>query len=152
MSTHASFVLPEDVLVFPVSELPSDVQAQTGSNPGSFVVTRPNAREASTVVDQNGAALIESFRQARTVIDAVIDFSKARGLDARKVLDEAFPLIHQMVAANLLVPADSTRAQPIRPTLNQGDSFAGWAVERVVHLVEDTEVYRLGGARNTPRL
>jgi eukaryotic-like serine/threonine-protein kinase len=147
MSTQASFVLPEDVLVFPVSELPSDVQAQTGSNPGSFVVTRPNAREASTVVDQNGAALIESFRQARTVIDAVIDFSKARGLDARKVLDEAFPLIHQMVAANLLVPAHSTRAQPIRPTLNQGDSFAGWAVERVVHLVEDTEVYRLGGGR-----
>lgn len=153
MSMSASFVLPEDVLVFPVSELAADVRAQTAASPDAFVVTRPHARETSTVIDQNGAALIECFREARTVIDAVMSFSNARGLDARKVLDEAFPLIHQLVAANFLVPADSAHAQRIQPTLNPGDTLAGWTVEQPVHIVEDTEVYRMrDGAKRTAAL
>jgi eukaryotic-like serine/threonine-protein kinase len=153
MNMGASFVLPEDVLVFPVSELAADVQAKTASSPGDFVVTRPYARETSTIIDQNGAALIECFREARTVIDAVINFSQARGHDPRKVLDEAFPLLHRMVAANFLVPAESAQAQRILPTLNPGDTLAGWTVEQSVHIVEDTEVYRMrDGAERTAAL
>lgn len=153
MSMNDSLLLPEDVLVFPVSELASEVQTQATLDPDGFVVTRPNARETSTVVDQNGAALIESFREARTVVDAVIAFSGPRGLDPRKVLDEAFPLIHRLVAANFLVPADSAHAQRIAATLNPGNAVAGWTVEQTAHVVEDTEVYRMrDGAQRTAAL
>ena len=129
MSANAVFVLPDDVLVFPVSELDSAVQSQTGSNPHDFVVTRPNARQSSIVLDQKGAALIESFRKAKTVIDAVLDFSTIRGLDPHQVLEGAFPLVHQLVASNILVPAASQQAQRIAPTLDPGAAFGIWTVE-----------------------
>jgi eukaryotic-like serine/threonine-protein kinase len=153
MSMEPLFTLAEDVLVFPVSDLEPTVQAQAASKPGDFIVTRPNARETSTLLDQNGVALIESFRQARSVVDAVIHFSSARGLDPHQVLDEAYPLIRQMVTANFLVPADSAQAQRIMPTLNPGDTVAGWTVEQSVHLVDDTEVYRMrDGAQRSAAL
>ena len=54
MDMGASFVLPQDVLVFPGSDLSTDLRAQTPMGPDDYVVTRPNAREPSTVVDKNG--------------------------------------------------------------------------------------------------
>ena len=59
MDMGASFVLPQDVLVFPASDLAPDLRAQAPLGPNDYVVTRPNAREPSTVVDKNGAALLE---------------------------------------------------------------------------------------------
>ncbi|MGB7974518.1 MAG: hypothetical protein WCF81_09250, partial [Roseiarcus sp.] len=82
----ASFVLPEDVLVFPASELGSDQRAQAPLGPEDYVITRPNAREPSTVIDKNGAALLESFRKASTIVDVVIEFSHGRRLDPQVVL------------------------------------------------------------------
>lgn len=143
MSMSAPFVLPEDVLVFRAADLPADQRAQAASGPDDYVITRPNARQPSTVTDQNGAALIESFREARTIIDAIVDFSRGRGLDPREVLGEAFPFLHQLVIANLLVPAASPQARRILPTLQTGDAFASWTVEQTAHILDDTEVYRM---------
>jgi eukaryotic-like serine/threonine-protein kinase len=143
MDMGASFVLPQDVLVFPGSDLSTDLRAQTPMGPDDYVVTRPNAREPSTVVDKNGAALLESFRRASTIVDVVIEFSRGRGLDPQAVLGEAFPLLHKLVIANFLVPADSREAQRIEPTLVPGEAFAGWTVERSAHILADTEVYRM---------
>ncbi len=142
MNMGATFVLPEDVLVFPASDLASDQRAQAPLGPGDYVITRPNAREPSTVIDKNGAALLESFRKASKIVDVVIEFSRGRGLDPQVVLGEAFPLLHKLVTANLLVPADSLQAQRIQPTLQPGEDIAGWTVEQTVHILDDTEVYR----------
>ena len=143
MDMGASFVLPQDVLVFPAFDLAPDLRAQAPMGPNDYVVTRPNAREPSTVVDKNGAALLESFRKASTIVDVVIEFSRGRGLDPQAVLGEAFPLLHKLVIANFLVPADSREAQRIEPTLAPGEAFAGWTVERSAHILADTEVYKM---------
>src|SRR5713101_4144764 len=143
MSITGQFVLPEDVLIFPVSELAPEMRARVTSGPEDFVVTRPNARHPSKVVAPDAAALLQGFRTATTIVDAVIAFASARNLDPRKVLDEAFPFVQQLLAAGILVPAESRHAERISPSREPGARFAGWTVERVVHLVEDTEVYRL---------
>jgi eukaryotic-like serine/threonine-protein kinase len=143
MSITGEFVLPEDVLVFPVSELAPEMRALVTSGPGDFVITRPNARHPSKVVDPNAAALIQNFRSASTIVDAVIAFSSGPDLDPHKVLEDAFPFVQQLLAAGILVPAASQHAERISPSLEPGARFAGWTVERVVHVVEDTEVYRL---------
>ena len=143
MDMGASFVLPQDVLVFPASDLAPDLRAQAPLGPNDYVVTRPNAREPSTVVDKNGAALLESFRKGSTIVEVVIEFSRGRGLDPQAVLGEAFPLLHKLVIANFLVPADSREAQRIEPTLAPGEAFAGWTVERSAHILADTEVYKM---------
>lgn len=142
MSIAESFVLPEDVVVFHNSELGSDLQERT-PDPDSYVVTRLNARQASTIVDRAGAELIEGFRKASTIVDAVIEFSRGRELNPREVLDEAFPLLRQLMTANFLVPEGSRWVHRIVPTLNTGDDFNGWRIEQSVHLIDDTEVYRV---------
>jgi eukaryotic-like serine/threonine-protein kinase len=146
MDMGASFVLPEDVLVFPASELAPDLLAQAPMGADDYVVTRPNAREPSTVIDKNGAALLESFRRASTIVDVVIEFSRGRGLDPQTVLGEAFPLLHKLARANFLVPADSLQAQRIEPTFQLGEDFAEWTVQQTAHIVDDTEVYRMRDA------
>jgi eukaryotic-like serine/threonine-protein kinase len=143
MSITGQFVLPEDVLVFPVSELAPEMRTRVTSGPEDFVVTRPNARHPSKVVAPDAAALIQGFRTATTIVDAVIAFTSGRDLDPHKVLEEAFPFVQQLLAAGILVPAASVHAERISPSLEPGAPFAGWTVERGVHLVEDTEVYRL---------
>lgn len=139
----AAFVLPEDVLIFPAADLAPDVRAQAAAGPEDCIVTRPNTRQGSTVIDANGAALLERFRQPCTIVDAVLAFSRERDLDPQTVLGEAFALLQEMAAAEFLLTSTSLQAQPIRPTLQMGDAVAGWTVEQTVHLVLDTEVYRV---------
>ena len=146
MDMSVSFVLPEDVLVFPASDMAPDQRAQAATGPNHYVVTRPNTRQPSTVIDKNGASLIERFREGRTIVDAIIAHSRDQGLDPRQVLGEAFQLLQQLVEANFLVPATSTKAERIMPTMGAGDAIAGWTVDRTAHIVEDTEVYRVRDA------
>lgn len=146
MDMSVSFVLPEDVLVFPASDMAPDQRAQAATGPNHYVVTRPNTRQPSTVIDKNGASLIERFREGRTIVDAIIAHSRDQGLDPRQVLGEAFQLLQQLVEANFLVPATSTKAERIMPTVGAGDAIAGWTVDRTAHIVEDTEVYRVRDA------
>jgi eukaryotic-like serine/threonine-protein kinase len=146
MTQTDTFVLSEDVLVFPATDLEADERARSGADADDYIVTRPHARQGSTVVDREGAALIESFRTPRTIVDAVIDFSRVRERDPHRVLEEAFPLIDRLVTANLLAPNGSDHARRIEPTLATGDAFGAWTVEQAVHVLADTEVYRARGA------
>jgi hypothetical protein len=146
----APVVLPEDVLVFPVTDLPADLRAQTAFDPEDFVVTRKNARQPSKVVDSGAAALIETFRTARTLVDGVIAFSGARGLDPRTVLDDAFPLLGELLAAGILVHAASPGADRIQPSLDVGDTVATYVVEKSVQVLDDAEVYRVRANDGAP--
>ena len=149
MSIAAPFILPEDVVVFHNSELSADLRRHSVPDPDAYVVTRLNARQVSTLIDRAAADLIEGFRKARTIVDAVVDFSRERGLNPQEVLDKAFPLLRQLIVANFLVPDGSQWAQRIVPTLETGAEFNGWTVEQSIHVIEDSEVYKvLDSARN----
>src|SRR5262249_6355540 len=124
MSITGLFVLPEDVLVFPVAELAPQMRAQVTGDPGDFVITRPNARHPSKVVNPDAAALLERFRAATTIVDAVIGFSAGRELDPHHVLQDAFPFVQQLLTANILVPASSQRAERIIASLEPGAGIA----------------------------
>jgi eukaryotic-like serine/threonine-protein kinase len=137
-----AFVLPEDVGIFPASELPADLLPKEPTTRDEYVVTRSNSRTPSRLIDVEGAELIRSFREARTIVDAIISFSKPRGLDPQRVLGEAFPLLRELIAASFLVPEGAKTGQRISPTLATGQEFYGWVVEQTVQLLEDTEVYR----------
>jgi eukaryotic-like serine/threonine-protein kinase len=146
----AKIVLPEDVLVFPVAELAPELRAQSAFEAEDFVITRTNARALSKIVDPEAAALIETFRTARTIVEGVIAFSGARGLDPRAVLDDAFPLLGQLLGAGLLVVSESPAAERIEPSLEPGNSVAGWVVEQAIQLLDDTEVYRVRSVQDEP--
>ena len=142
MAVLDAFVLPADVVVPPVEELPPDLREQVGGGPGDYAVTRPRTRTMSSIVDAKTAALLESFRTPSTIVDAVIAFSAAEGLDPRETLDDAFAVLGGFVNEGLLVAPGSELAGPIETSFEPGDRVGAFEVLEPVNVIVDTEVYR----------
>lgn len=135
------FVLPSDVVIVPVAGLARDLREQFDHGPADYAVTRPRTRTTSSIVDTKTVALLETFRTPATIVDAVIAFSAAEGLDPRQTLDDAFAVLRDFVNEGLLVAADSELAQPIVTTLAYGDRVGAFDVVEPVHVIVDSEVY-----------
>jgi serine/threonine-protein kinase len=141
MSILDPFVLPPDVVISPVAELPAELKRQLGEGDGEFAVTRPRSRTPSSVVDGRTASLLESFRSPKTIVDAVIAFGSAEGVDPRTLLDDAFAVLGGFVNEGVLVAAASELAQPIASTLPAGSRVGSFRMVRPVHVLVDTEVH-----------
>jgi hypothetical protein len=139
-------LLPQDTFIVPVSALPEAVRARLGQVGDEFALTRPNAREPSKLIDRRAAGLIENFRQPRTIVQAVIAHSRAENLDPEATLEEALPLLRQLIASGLLVPEGLDGADPIEATLPAGAQVAGYRVVRCIQVFDDSELYQ---ARDT---
>jgi serine/threonine-protein kinase len=136
----APLVLPPDVVIVPVASLPDHVRRRLADDDG-YAVTRPRSRAPSAVVDADSARLLDQFREPRTVVDAVVNYSRAAGRDAHEVLDAAYPLLRRFLHDRLLAAAGSPAAAEIAQSLAPGDRFAGITVVRPVQVLDDSELY-----------
>ena len=93
MTALGPLVLPNDVVMLPVMQLPPDIRNRIEHQPGDYCVTRPRSRVTTSVVDRGTASLLERFRKPTTIVDAVITFSSDHGLEPRQMLDDAFPVL-----------------------------------------------------------
>ena len=112
-SLSVPFLLPEDLLVISVQDLAPESREKLEAGDDDFAITRPRSRKPSSVVDRDSAELIQRFRSARTIVEAVVDFSRAREIDPHSVLTGALPMLQRLIAARLLVPAEDGLAQPV---------------------------------------
>lgn len=135
-------VLPADVTLVPVDDLPEGMLARVGAEPGDVTVSRVRSRTRSKIVDADTASLLETFREPKTIVEAVIDFSAGRGGDAEETLEELLPVIRNLVRSRLLVPEESDDATPVAASLASGGRVAGFRVVRTVQVFEDTEIYQ----------
>ncbi len=72
------------------------------------VLLSPRAGDPARLLDARWIGLVEELETPRTLVEAVIRFSRARGLDPESTLVEAYPLLERLLAAGVLVPAGST--------------------------------------------
>lgn len=138
------FILPADAMLVEVAELSPRVRAGLGSIAGSddqVALSRPGYRVPSRLITPPLAALVREFRQPSRVVDAVLRFSRANGRDPFETLEDAFDALAALISSQLLVPADSRAAEPVRATLAPGQQIAGYEVLRLVSALEDVEVY-----------
>ena len=136
-------VLPADVLVVPVAELPTTVLAQLDYDTGDYAVTRPQSRTPSRIVDDQSAILLKEFRTPSTIVDAVIRYSRVAEANPETVLLEAFPMLQKFIEARMLVSPDSDEASNIAPCLTIGAHVGNYTVLDVVQVLEDTELYKV---------
>jgi serine/threonine-protein kinase len=141
MTVLDPFVLPADVLIVPVDELPAELRDQIDHRDGDCSITRPRTRMTSSIIDAQTASLLERFRAPATIVDAVLAYSAAAGADPRATLDEAFGVLQRFVNEGLLVPPDSELARPIDIALAPGDAACDFEVVMPVHVLLDTEVH-----------
>jgi serine/threonine-protein kinase len=142
-------VLPEDVLLLPVADLPEETRRQLTWEEGDFAVTRPRSRTPSRIVDAGAADLLRLFREPATIVEAVIRFSRERALDPETTLEEAYPLLERLLASGFLVAEGSQEAEAIRQTHQSGEQVAGFEVVECIQGLEDTELYQVRAADGT---
>jgi serine/threonine-protein kinase len=135
-------VLPEDILIDPVSSLPEPVRRMFDANEGDCALSRRHARESSRVVGAAGARFLELFREPRSIVNAVIDYSRNERLDPQATLDQIFPFLQELISAGFLVTAGSAHQHRTAASHEAGATFANYEIVRCVQLVEDTEVYQ----------
>jgi serine/threonine-protein kinase len=140
--------LCEDVVVFPVAQLSEERRRQLDGCAGSFIVTRPASRARSRVVEAKAAELIERFRRPVTVVDAILEVSQRSGSDPRHVLEQAFPLVQDLLRAGWLVE-EALRAREIEARFRASERVGRWTVVRCLQVLEDTEIYFLADDSGT---
>ncbi|HUD27087.1 MAG TPA: lanthionine synthetase LanC family protein [Burkholderiaceae bacterium] len=141
MSIDRELILPQDVHIVPVADLPADIRAKIDASDQDFTITRDRSRAPSSVVDSDSAELLASFRTPTRIVDAVLSFAGKRGLDPHATLDQAYPVLSRLVRAQLLVPADGHGAKPIEEELDAGTVVGGFRLVRCVQVLDDNEVF-----------
>jgi serine/threonine-protein kinase len=134
-------VLPEDVQIVALTELPESVRTQLEGADGDFALTRPHSRTPSKVIDASAAALLEQFRGPKTIVDAILAYSKAAKARPSDVLEEAYPLIESCLLARLLVEPGQD-SEKIESCFAPGDRIAGNTVTRAIQALIDSELYQ----------
>ena len=142
MAITDPLVLPEDVVLVPVAELPEDVRGKLGCEEGDYAITRPRLRVPSRILDPDSARLLAEFRSPTTVAEAVIRYSRERGTDPEATLTEAYPLLDRLFGAGFLVAEGSAGAEVIEPSLTPGEEMAGFRVLECIQVLEDTELHQ----------
>jgi serine/threonine-protein kinase len=135
-------LLPTTVELIPVDALPPGTRAQFTHTETDFILTRTHARDISRVVDASTAAFLSCFRVARTVADAVIEYSHTAGADPESLLMDAWPLITQLVDDRLLVSEDDPADDGPASRLAAGARVEDWTIVRRVQALDDTEVWQ----------
>jgi serine/threonine-protein kinase len=141
------FVLPDDVLLIPCAELGDDLRRRITFDEGDFTLSRRHGRSAAQVIDRDTAALLALFRQPRTIVEAVVENSRALGRDPEARFDELLPHIGTFVENRVLVPAGSEAEQELRPQFESGAVVAGCTIVRCASFVDDRDVYEVRDAR-----
>lgn len=145
------FMLPPDAQLVEVGDLSLRLQAKIGpAPPGHVVVSRPGFRVTTRLVSAELARLMGRFREPRSFVEAVLDFSQAESRDPFATLEDAFDALATLVDGRVLVPADAPEAQAIAPSLAAGQAFGDYEIVSLVQALEDSEVYRALAPDETP--
>jgi serine/threonine-protein kinase len=143
MNAGDALKLSADIVLVPCADLDDQLRGRFTFAAGDVTLTHLHGRVHSQVIDGNTAALLALFREPRTIVDAVLESSRALGKEPRAWLDEQMPILDRFVHSRVLIPAGSDDDGAVRPRYDSGAAVAGWKVVRCISLFEDTEVYHL---------
>jgi hypothetical protein len=79
MNPTEPLVLKNDVVLVPVTDLAPEVRAKFTFDEGDFTLSRRHGRVPSQIIDSETAGLLGLFRTPRTIVEAVIENSRALG-------------------------------------------------------------------------
>jgi serine/threonine-protein kinase len=146
MAITDPLVLPRDVILLPVADLPEETRARFAHDEGDFAITHPRSRTPSRILDASSAALVGQFREPRTIVEAVIRFCREQESDPETTLEEAYPLLQRLLDSGFLVEESAAEAEGIKPSLHPGEEIEGFTIVECVQGLEDTELYLVRAA------
>jgi serine/threonine-protein kinase len=143
MNITDPWVLPKGIVITPVEELPAKLREQVQARDGDVAISRPQSRTPSRILDPQSAALLREFETPKTIGQAIAYYSRAVSSNPERTLEDALPMLTQMISWRLLVPPDSEEAQEIQASFQAGATVAQCAVLQCLQAMEDSEIYQV---------
>ncbi len=143
MNITDPLVLRNDVILVPASELPPEMRDKYEFEDGDYTISLRHGRDPSQVIDGETASLLLTFRKPRTIVEAVIENSRALQKDPKAWLDELLPHFGAFLHKRVLVPVDDANEREFEQSIANGAQVGEWTVLHCVSLIEDSEVYRV---------
>ena len=134
-------VLPQDISIVSLKELPEDLRSQLGGEEDDFTISRPRSRQTSKLISAATAVLLENFRKPLTIVQAVALYSLGHKLNPEETLMEVLPVLRKMIGIGFLLPENAEDLEDIRPTLKTTSHFAGYHLLQCVQVLDDSELY-----------
>lgn len=136
------YVLPDDLQITSVRDLPESVHNMLDASQGEFVISRKYSRNPSKAVNIKVVDFLREFEQPSTVIEAVLRAVKINGENPESFLEKIFPVIKLLINAELLLPSDSIFTK-IKPRYKVGDMINQFKIVKTIQVYEESEVHKV---------
>jgi hypothetical protein len=143
MSITDPWILPRGIVITPVEDLPAKLREQVDARDGDFAISRPQSRTPSRILDPQSAALLKEFETPNTIGQAIAHYSSAVNSDPEQTLEDALPMLTQLIGWRLLVPPNSEEAEEIQASFQPGVTAVDCEVLQCIQALEDSEIYQV---------
>jgi len=143
MSITDPWILPRGIVITPVEDLPAKLREQVEARDGDFAISRPQSRTPSRILDPQSAALLKEFETPNTIGQAIAHYSRAVNSDPEQTLEDALPMLTQLIGWRLLVPPNSEEAEEIQASFQPGVTAVDCEVLQCIQALEDSEIYQV---------
>lgn len=121
--------------------LPDDVDAVHDPDGGDVIVSRRGSRTPPQVLSSDAWALLELFREPRTLTGAVLTHCTSTGLDPVTTLEAAFPVLVALTRSELLVGAGTDAAASLVARHAVGECIGPATLVARIRVLRDSELW-----------
>jgi len=144
LKAEVELILAPGVVLVPEAELTPSIRARLQLEPGDHVISRPQTRQMSQVVDRQAVDLLREFDAGKTIARALEDYCRDRRLDPAIVREEALYFLNRMQATGVLISSQTAQVRNIA-SLEEGCRVQAYRILRPVRILADSEVYQVQG-------
>ena len=139
---NQKFVVTEDTVVLPVSEIPENSAILFSHDKSDFLITLKHSRSTTKVISKDMADLVLMFNSPQTIVAAIRLFSKENKISQNDVLANAGPILLELIERGFLVAEGSERISKKMAACRAGDWINNYRVTKCIVMLTDTEVYQ----------
>jgi len=145
MAANDLYILPKDVRVIPVAELGEHTRSKFVYDENDYVIIYQHSRIPSKVIGEGVASLLNEFRDPKSLVQAIFNYSVAHELDPQETLDQSYSFLTKLRKDGYLIPysEDADNDGNYRELLSPGDSFNGYEVVEKIQGLSDTQVFKV---------
>jgi serine/threonine protein kinase len=103
-----------------------------------YVLNKVRSRHRSKIISKDMAMFLKNFEKPSTIVEAVIDYASVVKEDPTQMLADAHPFIMDLLRDELLVFQWDNATGSV---FKAGDVFEGYIIQKMIHQIEDTEIY-----------
>ncbi|SDE88994.1 serine/threonine protein kinase [Dyadobacter soli] len=142
MASNQLYILPEDVQVLPVKQLPEQALAKFEYEADDFIITYTHARNTSKIIDASSASLLQGFRKPKSLPEGVLTYALLNNLDAQSILEGSYTFLVRLRSEGFLVSYDEAYGKS-RRFFSPGERFKDYEIVAKLDGVADTEIYKI---------